>query len=63
MRTMSSGGAHIRHLDLAGIWQGAQSSRASESKSFGIIVLFCSTGLLISIGLMACGVDLGTGWF
>jgi hypothetical protein len=30
--------------------------------SFKTIVLFCCAGLLVSIGLMTFGIDLGAGW-
>jgi hypothetical protein len=30
--------------------------------SFKTIVLFCCAGLLLSIGLMTFGIDLGAGW-
>ncbi len=40
----------------------AAAARGAGEQSFKTIALFCSFGLLVSVGLMMLGVDLGAGW-
>jgi hypothetical protein len=38
-------------------------STSDENETLKQIALFCAAGLLVSVLLLACGVDLGPGFF